>query len=86
MVTLTVPAVAAGIVSILHVDPVVTGSDIIHAVFAAAADAENDMEEIHDSDLRIFAAAQAGEILFHIHSSALIAGPLSIHYTIHTPP
>lgn len=84
--TLTIPVVTAGLISITHVDAAVTLGDIIIAAFAPVTDAENDIEEIHDSDLRVFAAAQSGQILFHFASNSRVAGPFTVHYTVHTPP
>lgn len=83
--TLFVPLILGGIVDVVHPDLDVATGDIIQPSFAAVTDAENDMEEIQDSSLRLFAAAQAGSIRFSIVSDAAIAGPFLVQYTIHKP-
>jgi hypothetical protein len=78
-------AAAAGLRRINHTDTDVALGDIIHPTFAPLPDQENDMEEIHDSRLQIYATALAGSIDFSIVTHVPIRGAFRIHYTIHKP-
>jgi hypothetical protein len=75
----------AGVRQVNHADAAVSLGDIIHPTFAPLPDQENDMEEIHDSRLQLYATALAGSIDFSIVSHLPIRGPIRIHYTIHKP-
>jgi hypothetical protein len=83
--TVTLATAAAGVRQVNHADAAVSLGDIIHPTFAPLPDQENDMEEIHDSRLQLYATALAGSIDFSIVSHLPIRGPIRIHYTIHKP-
>jgi hypothetical protein len=82
---LEVPPPATSRAEVVLEDPAVTPSTRIMAAFAPLPDAENDIEELEDTALRLFAVAESGQIRFHLSGNAPFTGPFPVHYQLTTP-
>jgi hypothetical protein len=84
--TLTVSPVAlTGYAEIIVTNASVSATSRITAALVGQLDAENDLEEIQDSDLRLFGIPEAGQVRFVITANSPIAGPFNVNYEVYTP-
>lgn len=81
--TLNVSSVAHGYAEIVLPAAGVTATDRVTAELVGRLDAENDLEAISDSSLRLFAVAEADQIRFVITGTGPFVGPFPINYEVH---
>jgi hypothetical protein len=86
VVTINVPLVAhSGYAEVVLVDASVTALSIIKASFVGEKDAENDVEELKDSDLDIAGVPEAGQIRFVLTANSPFVGNFKIIYEVFNP-
>ncbi len=78
---LTVPSVGY-YAEVVVLDPDATGSAKVSAQWAGELDAENDIEELADSGLRVFAVPEAGQIRFVLTGIARFVGDFKVNYQL----
>lgn len=83
-ITLTVSPVATSYAEVVHADPAVSPASKIIASLVGELDAENDLEELSDSQMRIFAIAESAQIRFVFTGLGSFAGPFKINYEVRT--
>lgn len=79
--TLSVPLTPGGILQEFVLSyPGMLGTETITCWFDSTWAEENDLEEIQDSDLRVYAKSEPGQIRFYLASDAPFVGDLAIDY------
>ena len=81
-VTLAVSPVARGYAEVVVANAAVTLASVILSHLLGSKDAENDLEEIADGNMQIFAIAEAGQIRFVLTSLSFFSGDFRVGYTI----
>ena len=86
LVQLTVPLVAFnGYAEVVVLNGAVTLSSTIRASLYGRADAENDLEELADTDLRLVAVPETGQIRFVLTGNSPFVGTFSALYEVFNP-
>jgi hypothetical protein len=79
---LNVPTVVKGYFEAVVADESVSATSKILATLSGELDAENDVEEISDSGIRVFAIPEAGQIRFVLTGHGLFVGDFKITYQV----
>jgi RNA-binding protein YlmH len=83
--TVTVPSVSRNYAEVVVSVPAISSGDLISASFLGTLDTENDIQSIHDDNIRVYAIAEAGQIRFCFTSDFPFMGPFLINYFSYTP-
>jgi hypothetical protein len=84
--TLTVSPVAiAGYAEVVVSVVGVTATSIIRASLVGELDAENDLEELADSGMRVVGVPETGQIRFVLTGNSAFVGPFKVIYEVFTP-
>lgn len=82
---LTVAAVSYNYAEVALAVPAVTLTSIITAHLVPELDAENDVEELADSNMRVFAIPEAGQIRFVLTGNGAFVGDFKVFYEVTNP-
>ena len=81
-VVLNVPAVAPGYAEVVVANAAVTAASKIMAQLVGELDAENDLEELSDTGLQVFAVPEAGQVRFVLTGDGPFVGDFDTNYQI----
>lgn len=81
-VVLNVPTLAPGYAEVVVVNAAVTPASKIMPLLVGELDAENDLEELADSGMRVFAVPEAGQIRFVLTGNGPFTGDFKVHYQL----
>ena len=80
--TLTVSALAFGYAEVTVSAPAVTTASKVCCWLVAAFDAENDVEELADTGMAVFAVPGAGQVVFVLTGRSAFVGDFKVHYQV----
>lgn len=83
-VVLNVPAVAQGYAEVVVANAAITATSKLMWLLVGELDAENDIEELNDTSIEIFAVPEAGQIRFVLTGNAPFAGDFKTNYQVMT--
>lgn len=84
--TLSVSPVAkSGYAEVVVVNAAVSVTSLIRATLVGELDAENDLEELADTDMRVFGIAEAGQVRFVLTGNSAFAGDFKVIYEVFNP-
>lgn len=81
-VLLNVPEQALGYSEVVVLDAAVSTTTTVLATLVGELDAENDIEELSDSDMRVFAVAETGQIRFVLTGNGPFTGVFKVNYQL----
>lgn len=79
------PAAKTGYAEVVVVDAAVAATALIRVSLVAELDAENDLEELADSDMRVFGVAEAGQVRFVLTGTGSFVGDFKVLYEVINP-
>lgn len=82
MLTLSVPALAQGYAEVVVANAAITPASKVMAQLVGELDAENDLEEISDTSMGVFALPESGQIRFVLTGNSAFTGNFKIIYQL----
>lgn len=79
---LNVADVAPGYAEVVVTDAAVSAASKIMALLVGELDAENDLEELADSAMRVFAVPEAGQVRFVLTGNGPFVGDFKTNYQV----
>ncbi|TAG44490.1 MAG: hypothetical protein EAZ30_17210 [Betaproteobacteria bacterium] len=79
---LNVPTLAPGYAEVVVTNAAVTPASKIMPLLVGELDAENDLEELADSGMRVFAVPEAGQIHFVLTGNGPFTGDFKVNYQL----
>ena len=79
------PVAKSGYAEVVVVNAAVAATSLIRATLVGELDAENDVEELADTDMRVFGIAEAGQVRFVLVGNSAFAGDFKVLYEVFNP-
>lgn len=81
-VVLNVPTLAPGYAEVVVANAAITTTSKVMALLVGELDAENDVEEIADAAMGVFAVPEAGQIRFVLTGNSAFTGAFKTNYQV----
>ena len=79
---LNVPTLALGYAEVVVLNAAVSPTSKVMPLLVGELDAENDLEELADSGMRVFAVPEAGQIRFLLTGNGPFTGDFKVNYQL----
>ena len=79
---LAVPAAAQGYAEVVVVNADVRPESLVLAQLQGGFDAENDLEELSDSNMRVYAVPETGRVRFVLTGDGVFCGDYTVNYQL----